>query len=238
WQVAQWLAYGARGIGYFTYWTPAPDTAENWGDGMIRWGSGERSPHYDQVRSLNLRLRPMGEALAGLAWLSTEHTGGTPQGGTSFAADSLVAGVGGRATLGTFADAQARPHLFLANRGSSGAQTLTLELVGERQVERFTDAGGWAAWPSTPTATGRRVEVTLAAGDFTLLRLSGGCGGLTAGGCSATLEAAPNPGGAQGRFAAPRVLGASPLPLLDPDGRPAWARPLSAEASGGGWGRR
>jgi len=25
WQVAQWLSYGARGIGYFTYWTPAPD---------------------------------------------------------------------------------------------------------------------------------------------------------------------------------------------------------------------
>ena len=29
------LAYGARGIGYFTYWTPAPDPAWNWQPAMI-----------------------------------------------------------------------------------------------------------------------------------------------------------------------------------------------------------
>jgi hypothetical protein len=39
WQVAQWLAHGATGIGYFTYWTPAPDTSMGWRDGIIRWGS-------------------------------------------------------------------------------------------------------------------------------------------------------------------------------------------------------
>src|SRR5262245_6284872 len=89
WQVAQWVSYGAAGIGYFTYWTPAPDSTVNWRDGMIRWESGERSPHYEQVRSLNARLLPLGETLRGLAWLSTEHAGGTPQGGTAFAPDSL-----------------------------------------------------------------------------------------------------------------------------------------------------
>ena len=98
--MAQWLSYGTRGIGYFTYWTPAPDTNENWGDGMIRYGSGERSPHYEQVRTLNLRLAPLGEQLASLAWLSTEHSGGTPVGGTAFAPDSLVAGIGPRLCAG------------------------------------------------------------------------------------------------------------------------------------------
>jgi hypothetical protein len=230
WQVAQWLSYGCRGIGYFTYWTPAPDTVENWGDGMIRYGTGERAPHYDQVRTLDLRLKPMGETLAGLAWLATEQSGGTPSGGTAFAADSLVTGLEGRAALGTFADAAGTPYLFVANRDSAVAQTLALELGGERRVERFGDAGGWSEWPSAPTAHGRRVELALAAGDFVLLRLSGGCGGLATGACAATLEAAPNPGATSVRFAATRVKGASTLMLLDVTGRRVWARALAGEA--------
>jgi hypothetical protein len=230
WQVAQWLSYGARGIGYFTYWTPAPDTNENWGDGMIRYGTGERSPHYEQVRTLNLRLAPLGEQLASLAWLSTEHSGGTPVGGTAFAPDSLVASVEGRAALGTFADEHGTPHLFVANRDSSAARTIALELVGERKVERFTDAGAWSPWPSTPTAHGRRVELPLEAGDFALLRVSGGCGGLSSGGCSATLDAAPNPGSVSVRFAATRVSGNATLMLLDLNGRRVWARALEGEA--------
>ena len=230
WQVAQWLSYGARGICYFTYWTPAPDSAEHWDEGMIRWATGERSAHYDQVRTLNQRLLPLGETLAGLAWLSTEHAGGTPIGGTAFAPDSLVSAVEGRATLGTFADADGTPHLFVANRDSSAAQTLALELVGERRVERLDDAGAWQPYASTPTPHGRRVELTLAAGDFTLLRLSGACGGLTAGGCVATLDATPNPASGRVRLAATRVRPAATLMLLDVNGRRVWARSLAGDA--------
>jgi len=229
WQVAQWLSYGTRGIGYFTYWTPAPDTAEGWHDGMIRY-TGEQSPHYDQVRTLDARVKPLGETLASLAWLSTEHSGGTPIGGTAFAPDSLVAGVDGRATLGTFADANGTPHLFVANRDSSAARTIALELEGERNVERLRDDGGWEPWPSTPTEHGRRVELPLEAGDFTLLRVSDGCGDLSSGGCSATLDAAPNPGSVSVRFAATRVSGSASLTLLDLTGRRVWARTLAGEA--------
>ena len=230
WQVAQWLSYGARGIGYFTYWTPAPDTNLHWGDGMIQWGSGERSSHYEQVRTLNLRLKPLGEALAGLAWLTTEHAGGTPAGGTPFAPDSLVAGVEGRATLGTFSGPDGAPYLFLANRDSAAAQTLALELVGERAAERFGDAGGWRAWPITATTSGRRLEVSLAAGDFALFRLSGSCGALASGDCRAVLSAAPNPATRSVRFAATGVRGGSTLTLVDLSGRRVWARVLAGDA--------
>ena len=230
WQVAQWLSYGCRGVGYFTYWTPAPDTTLNWGEGMITYDTGERTTHYDQVQTLNLRLKPLGEVLAGLAWLSTEHSGGTPIGGTAFTGDSLVGGVEGRATLGTFAGADGTPYLFVANRDSSAAQTIALELDGERNVDRFGDAGGWASWPSTPTPHGRHVELPLAAGDFTLLRLSGGCPGLSSGTCAATLDAAPNPGSVSVRFAATRVSGGSTLTILDVNGRRVWARALDGEA--------
>jgi hypothetical protein len=74
------------------------------------------------------------------------------------------------------------------------------------------------------------VELTLPAGDFTLLRLSGGCGGLTSGACDATLAAAPNPGSLSVRFAATRVQGSATLTLLDVNGRRVWARPLAGEA--------
>jgi hypothetical protein len=235
WQVAQWLSYGARGIGYFTYWTPAPDSAVHWHDGMIRWGSGERAPHYEQVRTLNQRVRPLGEELATLTWLTTEHAGGTPTGGTAFAPDSLIGGVEGRATLGTFADADGRPYLFVANRDSSAARTLALSLVGERTAERFGDAGGWLAWPTMPTPSGRRLEVTLAAGDFALFRLSGACGTLASGDCRAVLGAAPNPATDHVRFAATGVRGGSVLTLVDVSGRRVWARVLAGDAPVAEW---
>ena len=230
WQVAQWLSYGARGLCYFTYWSPAPDSFYHWHDGMIRWGSGERSSHYEQVRNLNLRLKPLGEELAGLAWLSTEHAGGTPIGGTAFAADSLVAAVEGRATLGTFADAEGAPYLFVANRDSAATQSIALELVGERAAQRFGDAGGWQPWPTTATAHGRRLEVSLAAGDFALLRVSGSCGALSSGDCHAVLAAAPNPATNSVRFAATGVRGGSTLMLADVSGRRVWARVLAGDA--------
>ena len=230
WQVAQWLSYGARGIGYFTYWTPAPDTNVHWDEGMIRWGSGERSPHYEQVRTLNLRVKPMGETLAGLAWLTTEHAGGTPLGGTAFAPDSLVAAAEGRLTLGTFAAADGTPYLFVANRDSSASRTLVLELVGDRTVARFADAGGWQPWPTAATPRGCRLEVSLAAGDFALFRLSGACGALTAGDCRALLGASPNPATGRVRFAATGVRGGSTLALMDLSGRRVWSRTLSGDA--------
>jgi len=149
-----------------------------------------------------------------------------------------VAAVDGRATLGIFADAAGTPYLFVANRDSSAVQAITLDLVGERKVEHFADAGGWDPWPSTPTAHGRRVELSLAAGDFTLLKLSGGCPGLTSGACAATLDAAPNPGATSVRFAATRVSGASTLMLLDLNGRRIWARALDGEAPVAVWDGR
>jgi len=201
-----------------------------WRDGMIRWGSGERTSHYDQVRSLNLRVKPLGEELAGLAWLSTEHAGGTPIGGTAFAPDSLVAAVEGRATLGTFAGPDGTPYVFVANRDSAATRFIALELLGERTAERFGDAGGWLPWPVAATASGRRLDVTLAAGDFALFRVSGSCGSFTAGDCHAVLGAAPNPGTNGVRFAATGVRGGSTLTLVDLSGRRVWGRVLTGDS--------
>ena len=224
WQVAQWLSYGARGIGYFTYWTPAPDPAWNWQPAMITF-AGERTAHYDTVRDLNARLRPLGEALARLQWLATEHAGSVPAGGTAFAPDSLVESVEGRAALGTFADSAGVPHVFVANADSAAARAIVLVLGGAgRRAWRWRDAGGWDA---LAVGADRRVTLELAAGDFALLRLSGVCDSVLAGRCALRLSAAPNPARDAVTFTLVGASGAARLEVLDLSGRRVWSRAVA-----------
>lgn len=223
WQVAHWLAYGARGIGYFTYWTPPPDPQWNWQPAMITW-DGARTANYDAVRELNARVRPLGEALAGMQWLATEHAGSVPEGGTAFAPDSLLAAVGGRATIATFADSAGAPCLFVVNADSAAAREVALTLAGGRRAWRWRDGGGW---DEVTTGPGGRVALALAAGDFALLRLSGACDSLLAGRCALRLEAAPNPARDAVTFSLAGASGLARLELLDLAGRRVWSRDVA-----------
>ncbi len=221
WQVAHWLAYGARGIGIFTYWTPPPDPQWNWRPAMITWEGG-RTALYDAVRTLNARLLPLGEALAGVQWLSTEHAGSVPEGGTAFSPDSLLVSVEGRAALGTFADSSGAPWLFVASADSAAARTVALVLASAgRRAWRWRDAGGWE-----PLAVGadRRVTLELAAGDFALLRFSGALDSLRSGRGGLRLAIVPNPARDGVTFTLAGVSGPARLELLDVAGRRVWSR--------------
>jgi len=221
WQLAQWLSYGARGIGYFTYWTPAPDPNYDWQPAMITH-DGVRTPHYDRVKALNARLRPLGEALANQQWLATEYSGFVPGGGTAFAPDSILEAVEGRAAIGTFADSAASPWLFVANSDSASARTITLTLAGHgRRAWRWRDAGGW---DELGVGADRRVPLALEAGDFALLRLSGSCDGAVAGACTLRMAAAPNPANGAVTFSLSGANGPTRLEVLDLSGRRVWSR--------------
>ena len=63
WQANTALAYGARGIGWFCYWTPASET-EKHHDAMIDI-NGNRTPLYDYVREEDRFLHQAGQALIG-----------------------------------------------------------------------------------------------------------------------------------------------------------------------------
>ena len=152
WQVGHWLAYGTRGIGYFTYWTPAPDTFWQWQPSMIAWGTGARTPLYETVKQLNARVKPIGETLAGLHWLTTEHAGSVPLAGTAFAPDSVLLDVEGRAAIGTFVDSLGTPHLMVVNSDSSAARTLWLTLPATRRLEQFVAPGICAPLPGARVA--------------------------------------------------------------------------------------
>jgi len=174
WQISMLLAYGARGIGYFAYWTPAPDTVWNWKPAIITY-EGERTAWYPFVAALNQRARPAGETLAGLTWLGTEHAGSTPVGGTPFAPDGLISAVEGRAALGHFVDGSGTRHVLLVNSDSLAARTVGLSVNGVRRIWRLGESvGDWQELSPTPALRGERLDVALGPGDFVLLRFGGG----------------------------------------------------------------
>ena len=61
WQVYTSLAYGAKGVMYFCYWTPAGDEFPKGGAIMTR--DGKRTRHYEEAKRINTALKNLGPAL-------------------------------------------------------------------------------------------------------------------------------------------------------------------------------
>ncbi len=231
WQVSMLLAYGARGVGYFTYWTPAPDPAVNWGPAIITY-DGVRTAWYDIVARLNARVLPAGETLAGLTWLSTQHAGSQPRGGQAFCGDDWVSAVTGRAAIGRFTDAAGLPYLVVVNGDSLSPRTVTLTLVGASRVSRLAAArDDWRPVSVEPLAAGARVPLELTAGEFALLRLEDTFGGRVPP-LGPTLAIVPNPARGEVRFEMTRLASRARLEVVDGAGRRIWSRkPPSGSAS-------
>jgi hypothetical protein len=235
--VAQWLAGGAHGVGYFTYWTPPPVYGYEWGPAMIEWGTGARTEYYDIVTALNARLAPLGDTLAVLRWLATEHAGSVPAGGVPFSPDTVVRAVEGRATLGWFADSCGTTYLFLASADSLSPRTVTLALAGGWQPARLDDDG--ATWDPLDFDGDGRIGLTLAGGDFTLLRFpprSSPAGVQPPPGPAAgALRVTPNPAPGRVRFDISGAGASARLEVMDLAGRVVWSRAVPPGGSALTW---
>jgi hypothetical protein len=228
WQASHALAYGARGIGYFTYWTPAPDPVWNWQPAVIGW-DGTRTAWYDVLAEWNPRVRAAGETLADLVWVATEHAGSVPGGATSFAPDAWVSAVEGRAAIGSFSGPAGERHLLIASSDSSATQTLSLHLPGATAVERLGDAvATWTPIASREDPGGRVVDLVLGPGEFALLRIAGDPAGPFAGGSAPRVAAAPNPARGEVRFTLSRLGTGARVEVLDLQGRRVWSADLPA----------
>lgn len=227
WQIAQWLAGGATGIGYFTYWTPAPNAEYNWQPAMIEWGTGARAPKYDLVTEIDRRLAPMGNTLAGMQWLQAQQSGSVQPGGTLFTPDSVITAVQGRATMGRFMDSTGTHCVFVANSDSAAARTLTLVLGAAHHATRLRDdASGWDLLAMTAD---RRLALPLEAGDFVLLRLPAGT--ATVGVMpldprvhAFALRVAPNPSLGSVRLSTSNAWGDTGIEIIDVAGRVVFSR--------------
>ena len=72
WQVWTTLAYGAKGVSYYTYWTPM---WKNYHDAVID-EFGERTHHYPLVQRINRQVVQLGPTLAGLRSVGVVHGSG------------------------------------------------------------------------------------------------------------------------------------------------------------------
>ena len=179
WQANVSLAYGAKGIQYFTYWTPktARDASIRFGEALVS-ASGRRTALYDYARRVNAYLRVMGKALLPLVSESVVHAREErlPRGAKAFKADGYVSAVGGSPlVLGRFrkpGEPDAR-YLFAANRSFANAAKSRLTLSRSvRGVFKLNTGTGRFVRVTLQTAHGRRyVGLKLARGEARLYRL-------------------------------------------------------------------
>ncbi|WP_435134965.1 hypothetical protein [Actinacidiphila sp. bgisy144] len=176
WQVNVSLAYGCKGIQYFTYWTPDPARGEGYTQALVTT-DGKRTPLYDAAADLNSGwLQPVGRQLKPLVSESVQHVNDTPApvGTTAFAPGSHVtAASGGPAILAVFKPAGADDgtrHLLVVNRDPDGSQTVRigLDATAVKAVARFDASSATYPRASRPSD----LTVTLAGGAAALYRLS------------------------------------------------------------------
>ena len=98
WQVNVSLAYGAKGIQYFTYWTPdvPRDAPIQFGEALVSL-NGRRTALYDYAKKVNRCLRVVGKAVLPLVSESVVHAREErlPWGADPFKADGYVSSVSG-----------------------------------------------------------------------------------------------------------------------------------------------
>lgn len=174
WQINISLAYGCKGIQYFTYWTPDPARGEGFHDGLLTV-EGNRTPLYAAAKTVNTGyLAPVGKELLPLTSVSAQGAGiaALPAGLPAFAADAAIARVsGGAVVVGRFAPSDAGDGTrwaLVANYSRVDPATATVTFgSGVTGVERFQ--------PSTRKYTTTRrtsTSITLAPGAARLLKIS------------------------------------------------------------------
>lgn len=148
WQVNVSLAYSAKGIQYFTYWTPDPARGEGFLPALLTT-DGHRTERWNAVRKINTQwLTPVGAQLKPLHPDSVVHAGETPlpSGAIGFAPTEVLESVSGAPfVIGTFSagDGSATRWLLVVNRSAAAVATGELTLTpSATQVARFAPGTG------------------------------------------------------------------------------------------------
>ena len=125
-QVYTTLAYGGKGIAYFTYWTM---DVENYRDGIISM-YGQRTPKYATVQQINWELQRLGPHLLGLTSTRIAHWPDAPRGASTLSGDGVVSAIdGGEFVIGEFSDEAGDAWVMVVNRDRDHAAWTTLQLA-------------------------------------------------------------------------------------------------------------
>ncbi|MFA6108513.1 MAG: hypothetical protein WDA75_07060 [Candidatus Latescibacterota bacterium] len=170
WQIYTSLAYGAKGVLYFCYWTP--EGVEFPRGGAIITAEGRRTRHYEQAQRLNGALKHLGPTLMSLT--STEVL----RLSTNVDTASVMAGspihdlTPGDYLIGTFSHADGRRAVLLNNYSFAYTAWPTVEFdAGLDQVREVSPATGEeiAVVDDSPAMPG--LQLSLDAGEGRLFLL-------------------------------------------------------------------
>jgi hypothetical protein len=162
WEAMQTLAHGAKGLMFFTYWTPR-DPSFEWKPAMIDL-DGNRTRHYDEVRRINKDVRAIGDVLLNASFDGVLRTNEPDKASTSVRETIQVAGASSPVSIGLFQ--REHDHLALiANQSYTSETQVRLQLPRAKRVEKLEKpTGKWSALQTAESA------VQIAPGDAELLR--------------------------------------------------------------------
>ena len=148
WQINVSLAYGAKGIQYFTYWTPA---ATHFGEALVS-RDGVLTPLYNYAKRANNYSRVVGKVLLPLTSDSVAHANEEPlpHGATTFKADGYVTSTSGSPViLGKFRKPAGGTdrYLLAANRSFANEAETKITLSGSvsKVLELDSQTGTFAS---------------------------------------------------------------------------------------------
>ncbi len=175
-QVNTSLAFGAKGIQYFTYWTAYDDAGtspgfypsrSNEAIGAMVSAQGVKQPMYYKVQKTNLQVRAAGEYLLHSASFGVMQHGATP---APIPAEvklqsfrELTSAGGSDAIIGCF-EYKGRTLLYVLSNSIEEGGEITLNF--NREVDALTVQGGVAG-----SQKGNSLDFTLAAGEGVLVLL-------------------------------------------------------------------
>jgi hypothetical protein len=137
-QVYATLAYGGRGIQYFTYF--APDVGNYRSAAIDQFG--HRTPTWERLRRVNLEIAALAPTILKLRSTGVFHYPDVPDQARPLSASRLVRSiemtqrfvkppVAGRFLVGELEDGQARPYLMIVNRDLNNSFQFRLRLLKE-----------------------------------------------------------------------------------------------------------
>ena len=131
-QVYSTLAYGGKGIGYFTYYTPQV--------GNYRLAPidrfGYRTKTWEMMRNINLQIHSLVPVYGTLKSVNVFHTGEKiPRNGQGIESAKLVESVGGGSLLvGEFVDPDGKPFALVVNKSLTSSVALSIQFKTQGRI--------------------------------------------------------------------------------------------------------
>lgn len=164
WLAFTTMAYGGRGISYFTYWGPKSY------NGLYQ--DGQPAPLLKEVVALNREIVKYGPALMELDSLGVYQTAPLPYGAEAMPSNCPVRITGdGGFVLGLFGKIEQPSAFMIVNRDykHETEATATVSIPGRKLEELDRKTGKWVR--SQPVRGKRAVKIKLAPGDGRLFRV-------------------------------------------------------------------